>query len=321
LRSNAISCKSFEITFRIRRIRNSVNTKDIFMQKDEITKPVLHVRPEGAMQTVTRQALSKTVGWLKDQRYTLLALALLASGGTAQAEELGKFKWSPVVDENERLVIRGIQYAPEFAPEPWSISRASDSTTDVTRFEVRAGDQWGEDRSSGENKERSELDGYKRRFPQGADVWGAYAFLIEPGQEYHSDWTAINQMHGSKVRSFHVHYKEGRMIIYTEAAGANGQAASGMRYAGLISRNVWHQMVFHFKGGSSTDGRLEFWLDAKKILDYTGAIGAPGNQAYWKFGIYRGYGPIQTPFAIQFANMEVGSSNLSARIANPLPIK
>jgi hypothetical protein len=251
----------------------------------------------------------------------LTVLALLALGGAARAEEPRNFKWSPLVDANERVVIRDIQYAPEFAPEPWSISRASDSATDVTRFEVRAGDQWGEDRSSGENKERSELDGYKRRFPQSSDVWGAYAFFVEPGQEYHSDWTAISQMHGSKSRAFLVHYKEGRLIIYSEGIAANGQMVSGTRYTGLVSRNAWHQIVFHLKGGTGADGRLEFWLDAKKILDYNGAIGAPGNQAYWKFGIYRGYGPIQTPFAIQFANMEVGTNNLSARITNPLPIK
>lgn len=285
------------------------------MQRHEIIKPFSDSSAVRLMQTAKRQALLRTT------RRLFTALALLTLGGAAQAEELGNFKWSAVVDANERVVIGGIQYAPEFAPEPWSISRASDSAADVTRFEVRAGDQWGEDRSSGENKERSELDGYKRRFPQGSDVWGAYAFLIEPGQEYHSDWTAISQMHGSKIRSFHVHYKEGRLIIYSEAAGANGQAASGTRYIGPVSRNAWHQIVFHLKGGSGADGRLEFWLDAKKIVDYTGAIGAAGNQAYWKFGIYRGYGPIQTPFAIQFANMEVGTNNLSARITNPQPIK
>ena len=292
------------------------------MQRHEITRSFSDLRSARSTHTVARQASPQTIRWLKGGRYAFTAIALLLTlGGIAQAEEPRNFKWSAIVDANERVVIRGIQYAPEFVPEPWSIGRASDIATDVTRFEVRAGDQWGEDRSSGENKERSELDGYKRRFPQGSDVWGAYAFLIEPGQDYHSDWTAISQMHGSKIRSFHVHYKEGRLIIYSEAAGANGQASSAMRYAGLISRNAWHQIVFHLKGGSGADGRLEFWLDAKKILDYTGAIGASGNQAYWKFGIYRGYGPIQTPFAIQFANMEVGSSNLSARITNPLPIK
>jgi hypothetical protein len=291
------------------------------MQRHQIPTPFSDFPSLRSMQMRPRQAPRRTARRLNGIRCTLTALALLIFGGPGRAEELGDFKWSAVVDANERVVIRGIQYAPEFAPEPWSIGRASNRGTDVTRFEVRAGDQWDEDRSSGENKERSELDGYKRRFPQGSDVWGAYAFLVEPGQEYHSDWTAISQMHGSKSRSFLVHYKEGRLIIYSEGIAANGQTVSGTRYAGPVSRNAWHQIVFHLKGESGADGRLEFWLDAKKILDYSGAIGARGNEAYWKFGIYRGYGPIQTPFAIQFANMEVGTNNLSARITNPLPIK
>src|SRR5689334_13505417 len=118
------------------------------MQRHEIIKPFSDSSAVRLMQTATRQPLLRTT------RRLFTALALLTFGGAAQAEELGNFKWSAVVDANERVVIGGIQYAPEFAPEPWSISRASDSAADVTRFEVRAGDQWGEDRSSGENKER-----------------------------------------------------------------------------------------------------------------------------------------------------------------------
>jgi hypothetical protein len=235
----------------------------------------------------------------------------------ATAEEGAKWQWTPVKDSNTRITIRSNQYAPEFAEHDWSISRASNSTTDVTRFEVRAGDQWGEDRDSGENKERSELDGYKQKFAHGTDVWGAYSFFIEPGADYRSDWTAINQMHGTKLRPFHVHFKEGRLIIYTEQVGA----PIAVRYNAPASRNAWHNVVFHLREGTGTDGRLEFWLDEKKIVDVTGVIGSPGNQAYWKFGVYRGYGPISTPFAIQFANMEVGAIDLSARIASPLPIK
>jgi hypothetical protein len=280
-----------------------------------------HTPSKRLAQLAERRALQRAIAWFDRSLRAVTGVAILALGSAAQAEEPGNFKWSAVVDANERVVIRGIEYAPEFAPEPWSIGRASGSATDVTRFEVRAGDQWEEDRSSGENKERSELDGYRRRFRQGSDIWGAYGFFIEPGPEYHSDWTAISQMHGSKGRSFLVHYKEGRLIIYTEGIVANGQMVNGTRYAGPVSRNAWHQIVFHLRGGSATDGRLEFWLDAKKILDYSGAIGAPGNEAYWKFGIYRGYGPIRTPFAIQFANMEIGTTDLSARITHPLPIK
>jgi hypothetical protein len=241
---------------------------------------------------------------------------------TAKAQETVKPQWMPMLDANARITIRGIQYEPEFAAHDWSIRRATNTSNDITRFEVRPGDEWSEDHDSGENKERSEFDGYKQKFVHGTDVWGAYALFIEPGAEYRCDWNAINQMHGTKVRAFHVHFKEGKLIIYSEYNGPGSGAAITTRYNGPLSRNMWHNIVFHLReSASDNNGRLEFWSDGKKIVDFTGPIGAAGNQAYWKFGIYRGYGPIATPFAIQFANMEVGTSDLTARIASPLPIK
>jgi hypothetical protein len=237
------------------------------------------------------------------------------------AQETAKFQWKPVLDPTGRITIRGIQYAPEFAARDWSIRRATDTAGDVTRFEVRPGDQWNEDRESGENKERSELDGYKQTFAHGTDIWGAYAFIIEPGADYRSDWSAINQMHGSILRAFHVHFNDGKLVIYSEHKGPGAAAVVSARYSGPLSRNMWHNVVFHLHEGQSDSGRLEFWCDGKKIVDFTGSIGAVGNQAYWKFGIYRGYGPIATPLAIQFANMEIGTSDLRARIVGPLPVK
>jgi hypothetical protein len=238
-----------------------------------------------------------------------------------EAQDAIKPQWATVHYPSNRITIRGIQYEPEFAAHDWSIRRATNTSSDITRFEVRPGDEWSEDHDSGENKERSEFDGYKQKFSHGTDVWGAYALFIEPGAEYRSDWNAINQMHGSNTRAFHVHFKEGRLIIYSEYVGSGSGAATTARYDGPLSRNIWHNIVFHLRESRINDGQLQFWIDGKKILDFTGAIGAPGNQAYWKFGIYRGYGPIATPFAIEFANMEVGTSDLTARIANPLPIK
>lgn len=250
--------------------------------------------------------------------FVALFLCLTSAG---RAQEAAKLQWKPMLDPNARITIRGIQYEPEFAAHDWSIRRATNAPSDITRFEVRPGDEWSEDHDSGENKERSEFDGYKQKFAHGTDVWGAYTLFIEPGAEYRSDWNAINQMHGSKLRAFHVHFKEGKLIIYSEHVGPGTGAAITLRYNGPLSRNVWHNIVFHLREGASDNGRLEFWSDGKKIVDFTGAIGAAGNQAYWKFGVYRGYGPIATPFAIQFANMEVGTSDLTARIASPLPIK
>ncbi|WP_375311191.1 heparin lyase I family protein [Bradyrhizobium sp. A5] len=245
---------------------------------------------------------------------------LLPVNCSSRAQDAQPMRWTAVGSSEGPITIDGTPYVAETAGADWSIRRASVDTADITRFEVRAGDVWGEDRSSGENKERSELDGYKRRYEYGSDVWGAYSFLIEPGAEYQSDWTAISQMHGSKIRPFHIHFKAGRLIIYSEASGSRSGPETSIRYNQMLSRNEWHHVVFHLREGS-TNGQLEIWLDGKKAVDFSGMIGATGNQAYWKYGIYRGYGPIATPLAIQFANMEVGKSDLVARVATPLPVK
>ncbi|WFU79145.1 heparin lyase I family protein [Bradyrhizobium sp. CIAT3101] len=249
---------------------------------------------------------------------TILVSALLSANCTSKAQNTNPPDWAAVANSGKVIVVRNTPYVAESVGSDWSIRRASAGAIDIVRFEVRAGDIWSEDRASGENKERSELDGYKRRFEYGSDVWGAYSFLIEPGADYQSDWTAISQMHGSKIRPFHLHFKLGRLVIYAEALGTRSQTST--LYNGTLSRNEWHHLVFHLREGVP-DGQLEIWLDGKKAVDFSGMIGAPGNQAYWKYGIYRGYGPISTPLAIQFANMEVGTSELSSRVTAPLPVK
>lgn len=253
-------------------------------------------------------------------RQILVAFLATCASATAACAGAASPTWQPIIDAQAPVAIRGNMYVVESASRQWSIQRAANLTADLFRFEVRAGDQWAEDRESGENKERAELDGYKTRWDDKMPVWGAYSFLIEPGPAYHSDWTAIGQMHGSKVRPFHIHFTNDVLTIYSEQPGNSGAIISA-RYTGKLARTVWHHVVFHLVQSSSNAGRLEFWLDGKKIVDFTGAIGAAGNQAYWKFGVYRGYGPIATPFAIQYANMEVGTRDLAMRVNSPLPIK
>ncbi|TYL92023.1 hypothetical protein FXB40_26625 [Bradyrhizobium rifense] len=251
---------------------------------------------------------------------TISLAILLSANCSSEAQVSNSADWTPLANSEKPITIRGTPYAVESAGSKWGIRQKSVGAIDITRFEVRAGDIWSEDRASGENKERSEFDGYKRRFEYGSDVWGAYSFLVEPGPEYQSDWTAISQMHGSKIRPFHMHFKLGRLTIYCESSGPHSGLQTSTIYSEMLSRNEWHHVVFHLREGVP-NGRFEFWLDGRKAVDFSGMIGAPGNQAYWKFGIYRGYGPIATPLAIQFANMEIGPTELLSRVATPLSVE
>ena len=254
-------------------------------------------------------------------RLSLLAIILCASYSASATEATAPpIAWDKLASADDNVVIRGNAFVQENAGRPWSVERAANLTCDAFRFEVRPGDQWSEDSNSGENKERSEFDGYKKRWGDKASVWGAYSFLIEPGASYHSDWTAISQMHGSEVRPFAVQFKDDDLFVYTEHL-ENGREVGNLRYSGKLPRGVWHSAVFHLTQSSSNDGVFEFWLDGAKIVSFKGPIGSDGNQAYWKFGIYRGYGPIATPLAVEYANMEVGTRDLSERVENPLLIK
>jgi hypothetical protein len=92
-------------------------------------------------------------------------------------------------------------------------------------------------------------------------------------------------------------------------------------YAGKLARGEWHHVVYELVQSSSAEGSLKAWLDGAQIVDYQGPVGSDVNKAYWKFGIYRGYGPIATPFAIEFANMEIANKDLSPRIRAPLLVQ
>jgi hypothetical protein len=69
-------------------------------------------------------------------------------------------------------------------------------------------------------------------------------------------------------------------------------------------------------GGS---GFMKLWLDGKQVVNYTGSMGySTSTGYYWKFGIYRSVAGEHE--AVRYANMTVGTADLSAKIAKPDPI-
>ena len=253
-------------------------------------------------------------------RIAITSLAVVIFCGiSAAAERASPFTWTSVPPETESLVVGGHPYVQEGAGNPWSLQRAEKSASHILRFEVRAGDHWSEDQSSGENKERSELDGYKVRWTGKMPVWVAYSFLIEPGELYQSSWTSVAQMAGNEARPFFVLYKGDELSIIAERPGASGPAQKQV-YAAKLSRGEWHNVVYKLVQSSADDGGLKAWLDGHEIVDYHGPLGSNTNNAYWKFGVYRGYGPIATPIAVEYANMEVTGADLSRRVSAPLEV-
>jgi hypothetical protein len=251
--------------------------------------------------------------------FAVLLLGLAASPALSQDALPSNDKWK-TVEARAIVAVGGNEYEAESAGRPWSVQVARATPADIVRFELRPGDQWDEDRGAESLQERSQLDGYKTRWPSGADIWGAYSFFIEPGAAYRAEWNAIIQMQGTRIRPFHVHFNGEIFRVVTEHFNAESKPTIVARSARAISRNTWHNVVFHLREDANGKGRLEFWLNGLKIVDYAGSIGASDGEVFWKFGPYRGFGPIAAPFAIQFANMQVGTADLTARIKSPLSI-
>ena len=79
--------------------------------------------------------------------------------------------------------------------------------------------------------------------------------------------------------------------------------------------------MIHIRTGAAHRGLLEVWRNGEQIVDYEGAIGyRPGGGIhYWKFGIYENAAD-DTTRIVEYANMRVGSEDLSDKIESPDPI-
>jgi hypothetical protein len=88
-----------------------------------------------------------------------------------------------------------------------------------------------------------------------------------------------------------------------------------------LYRGEWYNIVFHFKADpTGADSLLEVWRNGEQVVDLEDVpLGMPDTTGhYWKAGVYRSASP--DTLAVRYANMEVGSVDLSARIAMPLPL-
>lgn len=92
------------------------------------------------------------------------------------------------------------------------------------------------------------------------------------------------------------------------------------RYSTTWLGSDWVNLVYRvqFTRGTSTS-ELQVWMDGVEIVNLTGiAIGYNDAEGpYFKYGIYRSAAAETT--VIDYANVEVSTSSLLDRVANPLP--
>lgn len=88
-----------------------------------------------------------------------------------------------------------------------------------------------------------------------------------------------------------------------------------------LPRDVWHQFVYRLIFRSTSNGRMEMWRDGAQVFTDDIAMGFVDRGAtgmYFKVGCYRH--SMAGTSVIEWANVEVGTTDLTDRIANPLPI-
>lgn len=226
------------------------------------------------------------------------------------------------------VMLDGVRYRVQSAQQPWSV-RVSPSSN-YSRFELRAGDQWNRDAAKfPDGRQRAKLRGEIRYAPD-AEVWMAYSFRWSG--EMSRDWGNITELHsdaedgesGRKPPPFSISVGGGRLELFTRAdtrSTTTSKESPTERFSmPLPAAGEWQDVVVRVKLDPSGDGRLTFWLNGQQLHD-SGAIPVGYNDRvgpYFKFGLYRGMSDAST--VMEFANVEVGTTSLQGRVGSPRPI-
>lgn len=143
------------------------------------------------------------------------------------------------------------------------------------RFDLRASD------SMVSNGTRAEvlfdIPGHKER-------WYSFAVYF-PSEKYKIDRNndIINQWYqeGSPATSFRI--RKDRFILRTGSSKASRQDFD----LGFVTKDSWHQFVFHFIHSYKGDGLVEVWHNRSKVFFRKGGNMYDGRLPRWKVGIYK----------------------------------
>ena len=195
----------------------------------------------------------------------------------------------------------------------------------------------GEPGTPGGSVQRAELSGFRRPFTRGTTWWWSAAFRIT-GPPPSSTFMNLMQVHqtpdGGDVEGpqpFGMYWQGSGRLIVTRRWDANA-TTTGSSYseaetelAANLTTGVWHRVVLRIgmdKGGSGgATGSLGVWFNGSQKTNQTGIPFGYNDTAenYPKFGIYRGVGAGVN--VAEFANVELGTTDLTSRITAPLPIE
>jgi len=268
----------------------------------------------GASDRSPRQAaVPRRHGLSSIVRNALLALALLWPAQAASATVSPWFDGVPIFS-GESLWIADRGWYAQTPDKPYSAVRSE--TVNQQRFEVRAGELFN-------GTSRSELGGTTTDILVAGNtiMWSA-SVLFEDTGPITSKWQIFCQLHSDDASAisnppFSVEFV-GDDTVTVNTRTSNGTLVAHWA-SPAITRDEWYDFVVRIVFDDTGSGRLEFWWEGQKVVDYTGEIGyADSDFVYPKYGIYREISEGTT--AIRFANVEIGTADLTARIDAPLDI-
>jgi hypothetical protein len=197
-------------------------------------------------------------------------------------------------------------------------------TDQFDRFELRQGDEWSGDKAG--TKNRAELSNDTEKVPWDTDIWLSFAVRLPAAAVLKSsagDGTLINQFvpaGGTNDLCFRIHSGSPEELVISSRSNPLSQVVF---YTGPgLERDVWEHFVVKVRFVQDNTGTLDVWRNGVHIVNLTGLVignpqGAPGPTGpYLKYGLYRNASTEHT--MIDYANLELGTTDLSARIASPL---
>jgi hypothetical protein len=240
-------------------------------------------------------------------------------------------KLVPVVNAQ---TINGTNYNHMSPGKSYSLQNAVNRQSNVYRFELRYHDFY----ATETDRERSELQSLTT-IPFGQDVWASFALFIPSGQApAPGQWMVLGQFHQSEDSTdipgvsppFAQYFDGGVFSIQTIGTGTNPTTPVGLdafaktQYSDAnFPRDRWVRIVHKLRFGQNGIGSIQTWIDGAQVVNApTTPLGF--NDAagpYFKFGVYRKISATDpTTFSVSYANVEVGTTDLSARISSPLPV-
>lgn len=214
-------------------------------------------------------------------------------------------------------VLNGVAIAPQGAYQPYGIGQSISKK--AYRFEVRQGDRRATD---GAGVDRVEFS-HQRSFSYGQDIWLSWSFKVKATPSFIGKWQNIGQLHGGLDASpiFTVQYRNNNTLEIFRRSGSSGaQVRTDWFIDNSFTQEVTHRIVARIRPDpTGVNSLLQVWYDGVQVINDTGALGyTDGSTCYFKWGIYRQTDPM--PLVVEYDNMEVGTDNLFARVASPLPI-